>query len=47
MIFLTSAGYIVQATGSYMILFIICGSVYLLALGLMTLLTNNVKPVDL
>ena len=47
MIFLTSAGYIVQATGSYMILFIICGSVYLLALGLMTLLTNNVKPVNL
>ena len=47
MIFLTSAGYIVQATGSYMILFIICGSVYLLALGLMTLLTNNIKPVNL
>ncbi len=47
MIFLTSAGYIVQATGSYMILFIICGSAYLLALGLMTLLTANVKPVDL
>ena len=47
MIFLTSAGYIVQATGSYMILFIICGSAYLVALGLMTLLTANVKPVDL
>jgi ACS family hexuronate transporter-like MFS transporter len=47
MIFLTSAGYIVQATGSYMILFIICGSAYLVALGLMTLLTTNVKPVDL
>ena len=47
MIFLTSAGYIVQATGSYMILFIICGSAYLVALGLMSLLTANVKPVDL
>ena len=47
MIFLTSAGYIVQATGSYMILFIICGSAYLLALGLMTLLTANVRPVEL
>ena len=47
MIFLTSAGYIVQATGSYTILFIICGSAYLLALGLMTLLTTNAKPVDL
>ncbi len=47
MIFLTSAGYIVQATGSYMILFIICGSAYLLALGLMTLLTANARPVVL
>jgi ACS family hexuronate transporter-like MFS transporter len=47
MIFLTSSGYIVQATGSYMILFIICGSAYLIALGLMTLLTANAKPVDL
>jgi len=45
MIFLTSAGYIVQSTGSYMILFIICGSVYLLALGLMTVLTANTKPI--
>ncbi len=47
MIFLTSAGYIVQATGRYMILFIICGSAYLLALGVMTLLTVNAKPVVL
>jgi ACS family hexuronate transporter-like MFS transporter len=47
MIFLTSAGYIVQATGSYMILFIICGSAYLLAIGVMTLLTANAKPVVL
>ena len=47
MIFLTSSGYIVQATGSYMVLFIICGSAYLLALGIMHLLTYNVKPVIL
>jgi ACS family hexuronate transporter-like MFS transporter len=47
MIFLTSSGYIVTATGSYMVLFVICGSAYLLALGLMTLLTANAKPVDL
>ena len=47
MIFLTSSGYIVQATGSYMVLFIICGSAYLLALALMQLLTFNAKPVDL
>jgi ACS family hexuronate transporter-like MFS transporter len=46
-IFLLSAGYIVQATGSYMVLFMICGSAYLLALGLMTLLTLKAKPVAL
>jgi MFS transporter, ACS family, hexuronate transporter len=47
MIFMTSAGYIVQATGSYMPLFIICGSAYLVALGLMTLLTTQAKPIEL
>jgi MFS transporter, ACS family, hexuronate transporter len=47
MIFMTSAGYIVQATGSYVALFIICGSVYLLALGFMTLLAVNAKPINL
>ena len=47
MIFMTSAGYIVQATGSYMVLFVICGSAYLIALGLMTLLTAHAKPVEL
>ena len=47
MIFLAGAGYIVEATGSYTILFIICGSAYLVALGLMTLLTSNAKPVNL
>ena len=47
MIFLTSSGYIVEATGSYMVLFIICGSAYLLALGIMQLLTFNAKPVNL
>jgi ACS family hexuronate transporter-like MFS transporter len=46
-IFMTSAGYIVQATGSYIVLFIICGSAYLLALGIMQLLTAGAKPVDL
>jgi ACS family hexuronate transporter-like MFS transporter len=47
MLFLTSSGYIVTATGSYMVLFIICGSAYLIALGLMTLLTAKVKPIVL
>lgn len=47
MILLTSSGYIVQGTGSYIPLFIICGSAYLLALGIMTLLLRNAKPVVL
>lgn len=47
MILLTSSGYIVQGTGSYIPLFIICGSSYLLALGIMTLLLRNAKPVEL
>jgi len=47
MILLTSSGYIVEGTGSYIPLFIICGSAYLLALGIMTLLLRNAKPVEL
>ena len=47
MILLTSSGYIVEGTGSYIALFIICGSAYLLALGIMTLLLRNAKPVVL
>jgi ACS family hexuronate transporter-like MFS transporter len=46
-IFMTSAGYIVQATGSYIVLFVICGSAYLLALGIMRLLTARATPIDL
>jgi ACS family hexuronate transporter-like MFS transporter len=47
MAFLASSGYIVQATGSYELLFIFCGSAYLIALGIMHLLTVNAKPVDI
>ncbi len=46
-ILLTSAGYIVESTGSYMVLFLICGTAYLIALGLMQLLTARAKPVVL
>ncbi len=46
-ILLTSAGYIVESTGSYMVLFLICGTAYLIALGLMRLLTARAKPVVL
>lgn len=47
MAFLASSGYIVQATGSYTVLFVFCGSAYLMAVGIMHLLTANAKPVDL
>jgi MFS transporter, ACS family, hexuronate transporter len=47
MILLTSSGYIVEGTGSYIPLFIICGSAYLVSLGIMTLLLRNAKPVEL
>jgi hypothetical protein len=44
--FLETLDYIVAITGSYSIHSAICGSFYLLALGLMTLLTWKTKPVD-
>jgi MFS transporter, ACS family, hexuronate transporter len=46
MIFMTLSGYLVQTTGSYMVHFIICGSAYLIALGVMQLLTLKAKPVE-
>lgn len=47
MIFMTSTGYIVEATGSYMPMFIICGSAYLITLGIITLLLRNPRPMEL
>ena len=47
MIFMTSAGYLVQKTGSYFLLFMICGSAYLTAAAVMWLITANAKPVEL
>ncbi len=47
MIFSTSAGYILEWTGSYLPLFIISGSAYLVALGLMRLLLRHARPVNL
>jgi ACS family hexuronate transporter-like MFS transporter len=47
MIFMTSTGYVVEATGSYVPMFIICGSAYLITLGVMTLLLHNARPVEL
>jgi hypothetical protein len=47
MIFSASAGFILEWTGSYLSLFIISGSAYLITLGLMQLLTAKAKPVVL
>ena len=47
MVFSASTGFILEWTGSYLSLFIISGSIYLIALGLMQLLTAKAKPVDL
>jgi ACS family hexuronate transporter-like MFS transporter len=45
MLFSALAGHILDWTGSYFILFIISGSVYLLALGLIQLLAPRLEPV--
>jgi MFS transporter, ACS family, hexuronate transporter len=47
MVFSASAGFILEWTGSYLSLFIISGSAYLITLGLMQLLTAKAKPVVL
>jgi ACS family hexuronate transporter-like MFS transporter len=45
MLISTLAGYILQLTGNYMVLFIIAGSAYLLALGIFHLLVPKIEPV--
>jgi ACS family hexuronate transporter-like MFS transporter len=47
MLFSSFAGYLLELTGSYVILFIISGSAYLLALGIIQLLAPRLKPVAL
>jgi len=47
MVFSASAGFILEWTRNYLSLFIISGSAYLIALGLMQLLTAKAKPVEL
>ncbi len=44
MLIATAAGFILQFTGSYVILFIVCGTVYLLALLLFHLLAPRMDP---
>jgi ACS family hexuronate transporter-like MFS transporter len=45
-LFSASAGHILQLTGSYLTLFIIAGSAYLVALGLIQLLAPRLEPVE-
>ena len=47
MLIATAAGFILQFTGSYVILFVICGSVYLLALLLFHLLVPRMEPATI
>jgi len=47
MLFSTLAGHILEWTGSYFILFVIAGSAYLLALGIIQLLAPRLTPVRL
>ncbi len=47
MILATTAGYILEFTGSYFILFIISGSAYLLALGIFHWLVPRIEPIQI
>jgi ACS family hexuronate transporter-like MFS transporter len=47
MLFSSFAGHLLELTGSYVILFIISGSAYLLALGMIQLLAPRMKPAAL
>jgi ACS family hexuronate transporter-like MFS transporter len=47
MLFSTSAGLLLEWTGSYMTLFVVAGVAYLLALGIFQLLVPKLKPAEL
>lgn len=42
-----ATGYVVQATHSYLLLFLYCGSAYLISLGIINVLTPRLEPADL
>jgi ACS family hexuronate transporter-like MFS transporter len=44
---LKAAGWILTATGSYFRLFMICGSAYLIALGVIHLMAPRLAPVEI
>lgn len=47
MLIATAAGFILEFTGSYLILFIIAGSLYLLALFVMNLIVPDIKEIEI
>lgn len=47
MLIATIAGFILQVTGSYVILFMICGSCYLLALLIFNFLVKRLEPIEI
>ena len=47
MLFSTGAGFLLELTGSYMVLFIISGSAYLLALLIFQLLVPKIETIDI
>jgi ACS family hexuronate transporter-like MFS transporter len=47
MILMASAGHVVQRTGSYTPLFVVCGTAYLLALAIFQTLAPRMEPVSL
>jgi ACS family hexuronate transporter-like MFS transporter len=47
MLVATAAGYVLEFTGSYMLLFVIAGSMYLIALAIIQALVPKLAPVTL
>lgn len=47
MLIATAAGFILEYTGSYLILFVIAGSLYLLALFIINLLVPDIKEIEM
>jgi len=47
MIFAATAGYLLEWTGSYMTLFVVSGSAYLVALGVIQMLVPKINTVGI
>jgi ACS family hexuronate transporter-like MFS transporter len=47
MLIATGAGFILELTGSYVLLFLICGLVYLIAFAVFNLLVPKLESIEL